>query len=85
MYICTRLPTATYIRSHNATCRAMSGKSLALNTNGACTWQLRGTLRGLLETEKPHKKSLETGKPQDISSKAESRNKNFHWQNFGSL
>ena len=33
----------------------------------------RGGHRGLLETEKPRKKSLKTAKPQEISSKTENR------------
>ena len=34
---------------------------------------LGGGHRGLLETEKPRKKSLKTAKPQEISSKTENR------------
>ena len=45
-----------------------------------------GGHRGLLETEKPRKKSLKTAKPQEISSKTENRrNKTPHSQTFGSL
>ena len=48
---------------HEQTC---SAKSPSFDSLG-------GGHKGLLETEKPRKKSLKTAKPQEISSKTENR------------
>ena len=46
---------------------------LSSRTKISIVQHYRGWHRGLLETEKPHKKSPKTAKPQEISSKTENR------------